>query len=97
MVTNIRRRNGNGVDDIAEAIHRMVDAMQPLVAAQPRVVIVPIRLPIVEDFLRHKPVEFIGKASPDEADAWLHKCEKIFRMMSCGDEQKLMFATYFAE
>ncbi|XP_027905905.1 uncharacterized protein LOC114165494 [Vigna unguiculata] len=72
----------------------MVDAMQPPVAAQPRTVIAPIRVPTVEDFLCHKPAEFTGKASPDEADAWLHKCEKIFRVMNCEDEQKLLFATY---
>jgi len=56
--------------------------------------IAPIRVPIVEDFLRHKPAEFTGKASPDEVDAWLHKCEKIFKVMNCEDEQKLLFATY---
>ena len=48
----------------------------------------------MEDFLRHKPAEFTGKASPDEADAWLRKCEKIFKVMNCMDEQKLLFATY---
>jgi len=89
-----RRRMSSGADDIAEAIHRMVDAMQPPVAAQPRMVIAPIGVPTMEDFLRHKPAEFTGKASPDEADAWLHKCEKIFRVMNCEDEQKLLFATY---
>jgi len=82
------------VDDIVEAIHRMVDAMQPPVAAQPRTAIAPIRVPTVEDFLCNKPAEFISKASPDEANAWLRKCEKIFRVMNCEDEQKLFFATY---
>jgi len=48
----------------------------------------------VEDFLRHKPTEFTGKVSPDEADAWLRKCEKIFKVMNYEDEQKLLFATY---
>jgi len=28
MASRRRRRNANGVDEIAEAIHRMVDAMQ---------------------------------------------------------------------
>jgi len=84
----------SGADDIAGAIHRIVDAMQPPVAAQPRTTIAPIRVPTVEDFLRHKPAEFTGKASPNEADAWLCKCEKIFRVMNCEDEQKLLFATY---
>jgi len=33
MAGNWKRRNGNGADDIAEAIDQMVDAMQLLVAA----------------------------------------------------------------
>jgi len=89
-----RRRRSSGADDIAEAIHRMVDAMQPPVAVQPRMAITPIRVPTVEDFLCHKPVEFTRKASSDEADACLRKCEKIFKVMNCEDEQKLLFATY---
>jgi len=93
MAANKRRRS-SGADDITEAIHRMVDAMQTSVAAQPRMAIAPVRVPTVEDFLCHKPVEFTGKASPDEADAWLHKCEKIFKVMNCEDEQKMLFATY---
>ncbi|XP_027927542.1 uncharacterized protein LOC114184433 [Vigna unguiculata] len=56
--------------------------------------IAPVRVPTMEDFLRHKPAEFTGKASTDEADAWLRKCEKIFRVMNCEDKQKLLFATY---
>jgi len=94
VAANRRRRSGNGADDIAEAIPRMVDAMQPPVATQPRMAIAPVRVPTVEDFLRHKPAEFTGKACPDEADAWLRKYEKIFKVMNCADEQKLMFATY---
>ena len=49
MTANRRRRSENGVDDIAEAIHRMVDAMQPPVAVQPRIAIAPVRVPTVED------------------------------------------------
>jgi len=93
MAANKRRRS-SGVDDIAEAIHRMVDAMQTPVAAQLGTAIAPIRVPTMEDFLRHKPAEFTSKASPDEADAWLRKCEKIFKVMNYEDEQKLLFATY---
>ena len=70
MATNRRRRSG-GADDIAEAIHQMVDAMQPPVVVQPRTAIAPIRVPTVEDFLCHKPTEFTGKASPNETDVWL--------------------------
>jgi len=89
-----RSRRNSGADDIVEAIHRMVDAMQTPVGAQPRATIAPVRVPTVEDFLRHKPTKFTSKASPDEAEAWLRKCEKIFTVMSCADEQKLLFATY---
>ena len=60
--------------------------MQTPVATQPRAAIAPVRVPTVEDFLRHKPTEFTGKASPDEAEAWLRTCEKIFTVMSCADE-----------
>jgi len=72
----------NEADDIPEAINRMVDAMQLPVAAQPRTTIALVRVPTVEDFLRHKPPEFTSKAFPDEADAWLRKCEKIFNVMN---------------
>ena len=48
----------------------------------------------MEDFLRHKPAEFTSKAYPVEADAWLRKCEKIFKVMNVEDEQKLLFAAY---
>jgi len=89
-----RRRRSSGTDDIAEAIHWMVDAMQTPVVAQLRTTSAPVRVPTVEDFLRHKPAEFNSKVSPDEADAWLRKCEKIFKVMNYTDEQKLLFATY---
>ena len=56
--------------------------------------IAPVRVLTVEDFLRHKQAEFSGKVSLDEADAWLCKCEKIFKVMNCTDEQKLLFAFY---
>jgi len=86
MATHRRRRNSNGADEIAEAIHRMVDAMQNSIPAQPRVAITPVRVPTVEDFSRHKPTEFTGGTTPDEVDAWLRKCEKIFGVMNCADE-----------
>jgi len=60
--------------------------MQPPVAAHLRTAIAPVRVPTVEDFLCHKPTEFIGKASPDEVDAWLRKCEKMFKVMNYTDE-----------
>jgi len=83
-MANKRRRNTAGADDIAQAIHRMVDAMQSI-AAQPRAVVVPVRPVRMEDFMRHKPSKFSGKSTPDEADAWLRECEKICRVIDCID------------
>jgi len=92
-MANRRRRNNAGVDEIANAIHRMVDAMQP-VATQPRTVIPPVKPVTMEDFMRHKPAKFTGKATLDEADAWLRECEKIFGVIECSEAQKLSFATF---
>ncbi|XP_027932709.1 uncharacterized protein LOC114188310 [Vigna unguiculata] len=89
-----RRRRSSGVDDIAEAIHRMVDAVLPPVAVQPRMAIAPIRVPTVEDFLCHKPAEFTSKASPDEADAWLRKCEKIFKQQMQTREEEVNWTNF---
>ena len=41
-MANRRRRNNAGVDEIVQAIHQMVDAMQPI-AVQPRAVVAPTR------------------------------------------------------
>ena len=90
---NRRRRNNVGADEIAQAIHRMVDAMQPIVA-QPRAVVAPPRPVSMEDFMRHKPSKFASKSSPDEADAWLKECEKICRVIDCTDAQKLSFISF---
>ena len=67
--------------------------MQP-VAAQPRTVIPPVRPVTMEDFMRHMPVKFTGKATPDEVDGWLRECEKIFEVIACSEAQKLNFPTF---
>jgi len=92
-MANRRHQNNAGADEIANAIHRMMDVMQP-VAAQLRVMIPPVKPVTMEDFMCHKPAKFIGKATPDEADAWLQECEKIFRVIKCIEAQKLTFATF---
>jgi len=92
-MANRRRRNTTGADNIAQAIHRMVDAMQPI-AAPPRVVVAPTRPVSMEDFMEHRPAKFSGKATPDEADAWMRECEKICRVLGCTDEQRLLFVTF---
>jgi len=92
-VANRRRRNNAGVDEIAHAIYRMVDAMQPIVV-QPRAVVTLTRLVTMEDFMRYKPSKFTGKSTPDEANAWLRESEKICRVIECTDAQKLTFVTF---
>jgi len=68
-MANRTRRNTAGADEIAQAIHRMVDAMHPI-AAQPRAMVALVCPVTMEDFMRHKPSKFSGKSTPDEADAW---------------------------
>jgi len=90
---NRRHRNNAGADEIANAIHKMVDAMQP-VATQLKAMIPLVRPVTMEDFMRHKPSKFTGKATSDEADAWVRECEKIFRVIECTEAQKLTLATF---
>jgi len=92
-MANRRKRNEAGADEIAQTIHRMVDAMQP-VAAQPRAIVPPTRPVTMEDVLKHKPSKFNDKVTPDEAHAWLRECEKIFRVLACTEAQQLSFATF---
>ena len=63
-------------------------------AAQPQAMVPLVRPVTMEDFMRHKPAKFTGKATLDEADAWLRECEKIFRVIECTEAQKLTFATF---
>jgi len=53
-MANRRHRNNDGANENANAIHRMVDATQPIVA-QLRV--------MMEDFMHHKLAKFTGKAT----------------------------------
>ncbi|XP_027912172.1 uncharacterized protein LOC114171164 [Vigna unguiculata] len=92
-MANRGRRNTVGADDIAQAIHRMVDAMQPI-AAPPRAVVAPTRPVSMENFMKHRPTKFSSKVTPDEVDAWMRECAKICRVLEFTDEQKLLFVTF---
>jgi len=48
----------------------------------------------LEDFLKHHPVKFGGKTSPDAADQWLKDQERIFDAKMCPEESRLAFAVY---
>jgi len=71
----------------------MVDAIQPI-TAPPRAVVAPTRPITMEDFMKHRPVKFSGKATLDQADAWMRECEKICRVLECTDAQRLLFVTF---
>ena len=62
-LANKRRWDNTGADEIAHAIHRMVDAMQPN-AVQSSARVAPTRVVTIEDFIRHRPSKFTGKATP---------------------------------
>jgi len=93
MVGGRGRRIGanNLADEITHAIHRLVDAMQPQQVVLPQPAPRPVSM---DDFVRHKPANSNGKATPDDADAWIRECEKIFCVLACSDEQKLAYATF---
>jgi len=46
------------------------------------------------DFLKHHPVKFDGKTSPNAADQWLKDLEQIFYAKMCPTENKLAFIVY---
>ncbi|XP_050876049.1 uncharacterized protein LOC127079713 [Lathyrus oleraceus] len=45
-------------------------------------------------FHRNNPLTFEGAHEPDKAQEWLKAIEKIFRVMSCSDAQKVQFCTH---
>jgi len=54
----------------------------------------PARVATMEDFMRHKPAKFNDNATPDDTDAWLKECEKIFWVIDWTEAQKLTYATF---
>jgi len=48
----------------------------------------------LEDFLKHHPVKFNGKTSPDATDQWLKDLERIFDAKMCPADNRLAFAGY---
>ena len=48
----------------------------------------------LEDFLKHHPVKFDGKTSPDVADQWLKDMERVFDAKTCPMENRLAFTVY---
>jgi len=48
----------------------------------------------LEDFLKHHPVKFGGKTSPDAADQWLKDLKRIYDEKMCPTENRLAFIVY---
>jgi len=54
----------------------------------------PVREWSLEDFLKHHPVKFNGKTSPNATDQWLKDLERIFDAKICLADNRLAFAVY---
>jgi len=70
--------------------------MQP-VAAQPQAMIPPqpvLRAVTIEDFINNKPTKFTRKSTPDEVNVWLQEYKKIFRVITCIEDQQLTFVIF---
>ena len=66
-------------------------AAAPVFVPEPRP---PVREWSLEDFLKHHPVKFNGKTSPDVVDQWLKDLERIFDAKMCPADNRLAFAIY---
>ncbi|MQL85293.1 hypothetical protein Taro_017813 [Colocasia esculenta] len=52
---------------------------------------------IMERFKRMLPPSFKGESDPLLAESWMREIEKIFRAISCADEDKVTLATYMLQ
>jgi len=76
-----------------EALHQLEENMAVglVFGFEPRPV---IREWSLEDFLKHHPVKFNGRTTPDAADRWLKDLERIFDVKMCLVDNRLTFAIY---
>ena len=76
-----------------EALRQLEEnrAAAPVFGPEPRP---PVREWSLEDFLKHHPVKFNGKTSPDTADQWLKDLERIFDAKTCPAENRLAFTVH---
>ncbi|MQM03867.1 hypothetical protein Taro_036655 [Colocasia esculenta] len=49
------------------------------------------------NFWSMNPHRFSGTTNPDEAEHWLKETERIFHVMQCTDEDKLLLTTFHLE
>jgi len=76
-----------------EALRQLEEnrAIAPMFGPKPRP---PVREWSLEDFLKHHPMKFNGKTSPNAADQWLKDLERIFDAKTCPAENMLAFTVY---
>ncbi|XP_057960665.1 uncharacterized protein LOC131152809 [Malania oleifera] len=48
----------------------------------------------IEKFIKMNPPAFSGGTDPAVAENWVQEMEKIFAVLQCSEEQKVLFATY---
>ena len=51
----------------------------------------------LDKFQKNKPPVFLGTHNPDGAKVWLKKIEKIFCLMACSEEQKVVLSAHKLE
>ena len=76
-----------------EALHQLEEnrAAAPVFGPEPRSL---VREWSLEDFLKHHPVKFNGKTSPNAVDQWLKDLERIFDAKMCPIDNRLAFTVY---
>ncbi|XP_027911473.1 uncharacterized protein LOC114170189 [Vigna unguiculata] len=76
-----------------EALYQLEEnkTVAPAFGPEPRTL---VREWSLEEFLKHHPVKFNGKMSPDAADQWLKDLERIFDAKTCPTENRLAFTVY---
>ena len=85
MVHDVHNHNNNAHDDAPQQ-----PAMQmPEAGAMPRATI--------KQFQQLRPPTFYGTSDPMAAESWLLGIERIFEVLPCAEEQKVVFATFTFE
>ncbi|XP_030517662.2 uncharacterized protein LOC115731165 [Rhodamnia argentea] len=52
---------------------------------------------MVEQFLKLKPPQFTGSGDPEAATQWIEGLEKVFNLLRCSNEDKVVPAVYQLE
>ncbi|MQL87387.1 hypothetical protein Taro_019927 [Colocasia esculenta] len=70
----------------------------PIIPVQPAVLVRPVTgeetTLIVERFLRLQPPTYSGGPNPDTAEHWIHEIKRVFAIMRCPEEDKVILAAY---